>query len=87
MKENHQAINANPMIPHPCDKIFRVRCWYKSTKKWYDSKKMNLYDAKAEAHRKMHNENCRQDKVQIVCLIDEWELKMKPEWTRTNVEA
>ena len=81
-KENYGPVNANVMIPHPCDKIFRVIVGY--SKQQYKGALMNLYDAKAEAHRKMNSSNCRQLEVMIVAEIDKWvrEERVITEWKR-----
>ena len=81
-KDNAGHFNANPMIPHPCDKIFRVIVGY--SKQQYKGKLMNLYDAKAEAHRKMNSSGCNQQQVMIVAEIDKWEKEQTvvTEWKR-----
>ena len=82
-EKNYQHFNANPMIPHPMDKVFRVITKYNSSG-FYRKEKTNLFKAKAEAQRLMNSDGCNQDMVIIVAEIDVWERTMVPKWKHTT---
>ena len=85
-KESYQAINANVMLPHPCDRNHALVLVYKSGN-YFDKVGLSYYEAVEEAHKVMNEKKYNPKEIKIVQVQAHWKFENKPEWVRQEREV